>query len=303
MYEMNEDTDPGVGLKRTESFRALRETTHFLGRHRRLFVPLGVLALVALGVHAAADRFDDWTFRLLDAIDHGMEWAFGHFADAVLSQSAQAKIDFANLFTLHDKEVASRWVALAVELLLDLRLGIGAIGELERDELEYVIPGSGVGDRLAAVFGKPLARLKSFGRFARRYLLHTSVEKLYLPVAVFLAVVAGAFALDTTLDNAFFSLGHRLPDAWHAWRWLSPWPAAIASIVVAWRLAIPAVVGSLARGEAVMKRDVSSGEPFLRRTLRGAWGAALILPILVAGLLAGSPILGWWHRIFSGGHT
>ena len=284
MYDANEDTDPGISLHAAGPFRALRETTRFLGAHRRLFVPLGVLALVALGVHAAADHLDDWVFRLLDAADRGTEALYGRYADALLSEPAARKLAFDALVTLADKERWAKWIALGVELLIDLRLFIGVLGAFPEDELAYVVGGSSLLHRLAAVFGRPLARLKIVAGHLARYLMRPTVEKLYLPVAVTLAVAAGCLALEVAADNAFFALGQLLPASWHAAGLFSPWPARIAAVVVAWRLGLPAITGSLARGEEVLTRDLKDGEPLLRRTVRGWFGALILLPLLAAGL-------------------
>lgn len=296
MYEEREDTDPGT-LTAGGPFRAWRETTRFFGRHRRLFVPLGVLALVALGVHAAADRFDDWAFRVLDAADRGVEWAYGLLADAVLTRPEAKKTAFASLFDLAAKEQAARWSALAVELLLDLRVGLGALGAFDEDPLGYVVPGSKLHHRLAAAVGRPLHHLKQAGRRTAGYLRHLSIEKIYLPLSVALAVLAGTLALFVALDNAFFALGRRLPAHWDAVRWLSPWPAAVAAAIVLWRLGVAAVIGAFARCDRVMRKDLDAGEGVLARTLRGAVGAVLVLPILLAGLWTGTPLGGWAAQI------
>ncbi len=297
----HEDTNPGFRARALGPLAAYQRWSAAFGAHRRLFVPLGVLALIALGVHAAADRFDDWAFWLLDFLDGKAEAAYGAFADAVLSRAEERKLAFAALVDLQMKEDAARWLALAVELVVDLRLGIGALGAYPPDEVGYVVPGSRFYHRLWGVVGRRIWRLKRAGRHLIDYARNPSLLKLYLPIAVALATTAGALALFVALDNALFAFSRRLPAAWESWRWLSPWPAVVAALTVYWRLALPAVTGTMARCQRLGQRDWAHGESVPRRLLRGVFGLVLILPLLVLGLVSGTPLGRWIDEILRGG--
>jgi hypothetical protein len=294
-----DDTDPNMAAPPPS---ALVRANRRLGRHRRLFVPLGVLSVLVLGVHAAADRFADWAFVFIDAVGNLYESAYGRVADLILSNAEQRKQELAESFDRDAREDMARWVALAVELLLVVRLGIACLGAWRRDALdEFVLPGNRWYHRLWAVVMRPIHRLGVLLKQTGGYLAHVSIEKIYLPLAVAMAGLAGTLALFVALDNAFYALGRRLPEGLAAWQWLSPWPAAVACLIVAWRLGLPAVTGTLARCQIASERDRRNGDPFVRRTLRGVWGAVFVLPILVAGLWTGTPLGAWAARLWGGG--
>ena len=61
----------------TPSAPALTRISSFFGYFRWLFMPLGLMALVAVGVHAAADTVDDRLLWLVQGLD---AWMDGHFA-------------------------------------------------------------------------------------------------------------------------------------------------------------------------------------------------------------------------------
>ncbi|MDF1561825.1 MAG: hypothetical protein P1V51_02205 [Deltaproteobacteria bacterium] len=297
LIDDKEDTNPGFRLRAMGPIGTYLRWTGAFGQYRRLFVPLGVLALLALGVHAAADRFDDWAFLLLDFLDRKLEEGYGIMARAFMSQPEERLLAFAATVDLEMKENVARWMALGVELLVDLRLGFGAIAAFPKDELGYVLPGSRLHHRVWAIVGRRLYELKRMGVHLGAYLKQPSVEKIYLPLAVTLAALAGSLALFVAVDNALFALSRRLPAEWESWTWLSPWPAAIASLTVLWRLGIPAMLGAMARCQHVGERDWARGESLPRRLLRGIFGAVLILPLLVAGLWAGTPLGRWVEQI------
>ena len=297
LLDDKEDTNPGFRLRTLGPINTYLRWTGAFGQHRRLFVPLGVLALIALGVHAAADRFDDWAFVLLDFLDRRIEVGYGILADAFMSRSEERKMGFAAVVDLEMKENAARWMALGVEILVDLRLGFGAIAAFPQDELGYVLPGSKLHHRVWAIVGRRIWKLKRVGKHLAVYLRQPSVEKIYLPLAVSLATLAGSLGLFVAVDNALFAFSRRLPAEWEAWSWLSPWPAAIAAAAVLWRLGIPAMLGAMAKSQQVGQRDWSRGESLPRRVLRGVFGAVLILPLIVAGLWAGTPLGRWVEQI------
>lgn len=76
----------------------------------RLLLPLGLVALVAAGVHAAADRVDDHLLRLLEALD---AWADGWLARWDWTAA------WVHLVESPQRTVAARALALAWELGVD----------------------------------------------------------------------------------------------------------------------------------------------------------------------------------------
>src|SRR5688572_20427627 len=67
-------------LKERKAFRwasrQLTRTSHHLSAFRWAFMPLGLCALVAVGVHAAADVLDDPLLALIDGVDKAFDWVF-----------------------------------------------------------------------------------------------------------------------------------------------------------------------------------------------------------------------------------
>jgi len=291
-----EDTNPGFRVRALGPLNVYKRWTGAFGQYRRLFVPVGVVCLVALGVHVAADRFDDWAFWVLDLLDLQSERAYGLFADIFFSGAEEKKLAFAGVVQVSDKENAARWMALGVEIFVDLRLGFGAVGAFPEDPMGYVLPGSKLHHRLWGLVGRRLFNVKRGALHLKNYLKQPTIEKLYLPLAIAMAVLAGSLALFVSVDNALFAVGRRLPAEWMAWQWLSPWPAILAALTVFLRLGVPAVLGSMARCSELSERDRRRGESMGRRVTRGLFGALLILPLIVAGLYSGTP-LGRWLEI------
>ncbi len=267
-----------------------------------MLLPFGMFALLVLGIHAIADSFADWAFAFIDWFADLIEAAFARFADAALSEPDARKRVLAEALDVERRRDLARWAALGVEIVLVVRLGAACLGAW---------PGSGpdlskqqrdpAHRRLLSFLAGPLNRLKALLERTGGYLAHLSIEKIYLPLAVALAALAGVLALFVALDNAFFALGRRAPAGLGAGRWLSPWPAALSSLLVLWRLGLPAVTKSLAHCQLGSERDRAAGEPASKRMLRGIWGAVLILPILIGGLWTGTPLGAWVERLLGAG--
>jgi hypothetical protein len=99
----------------------------FFGIFRVIFMPLGLFALVAVGVHEAADRVDDRVLSLIDALD---SWA-----DAMLSRSESTSAWVDRVGPLQ-RTLLARFLALCWELAVDVlvvfpQLGYSEVGETE----------------------------------------------------------------------------------------------------------------------------------------------------------------------------
>lgn len=113
-------SQPSSSSEPSSSF--LTDVSRFLGAFRWVFMPLGLLALVAVGVHAAADTLDD---RLLTGVDR-LDSAF----DAWVGQSSSTAflVDWVSLET---RTRLARALALVWELAADLLLALPALGYRE----------------------------------------------------------------------------------------------------------------------------------------------------------------------------
>src|SRR4051812_33717492 len=71
---------PEWSMYRRAAAGRVKSASHFLGGWRWAFMPLGLLALLAVGVHAAADTLDDRILWFVDRLDAGMDAFFGQFS-------------------------------------------------------------------------------------------------------------------------------------------------------------------------------------------------------------------------------
>ncbi len=282
-----EDTDPDL---RPVHAHSLPEEARRPGRRRSIFLPLGMLAVLVLGVHAVADRFADWAFVFISWAAASIESLAGTLANIALSEPEERTRALAEAFDVDRRIELSQWMAFFVEIALVLRLGTACLGAGAARE-SRLPPGSK--GRLGSWSSRFLDWLQTSFGLVRAYLSTLSIEKVYLPLAVAIATLAGVLALFVALDNAFFATSRHLPSSLQPTSWLSPWPAALASLMVLWRLGFPTVTASLARCQLASERDRSAGESTARRTLRGIWGAVLVLPILIVGLFTGTPLGAW----------
>jgi hypothetical protein len=99
----------------------------FFGFFRGAFMPVGLFALVAIGVHAAADVVDDQVLRLVDALD---AWA-----DALLA-SREATAAWVDRVGPLERTVVARALALSWELAVDLLVVLPQLGYGEQAEEE-----------------------------------------------------------------------------------------------------------------------------------------------------------------------
>ncbi len=102
----------------------VRRISAFFAWFRWLFMPVGLLALIAVGVHAAADVVDERLLVLVEGLD---AWL-----DGVLAQSERfapwvLRVD------ARERTVIARVLAVAWELSVDLVIAVPALGYDEDD--------------------------------------------------------------------------------------------------------------------------------------------------------------------------
>ncbi len=283
--------------------------TRFFGARRRFVRSLAALCLVVLGVHAAADVIDDLVYRVIDALDlvvDGVAWSaletlagWGAFSPQEAARHAQG---FAELIDLEQKDAAAKWLALVVELLMDLLL------------LDFVRGARAA--RSAPLAGVPsttmVEELRSSARELKEALSPLDLERLAVPPAIAGFAVAGtlgaALAVEGFLADTFSSL---VP----LWRWGPNASAGVALLVAAlllWRFLPDLLHGAILRAHERGRRAAhkGSGSPSLsssslsssprwawlrspglvraralvRRSTRGALLAFVVLPLAVLGL-------------------
>lgn len=229
----------------------VERTSRLLGAMRWSFLPFGLFALVAVGVHAGADVFDDWVAAALARALAGLSGAVGD--GGVLARWLAA-------FGPREQTLCARAVALLLELSVDALVAFpllayaGAGQGLVRDEawrarwrrlLRRPTPMRYARPALTAIFAFGGAHAVS--RLAEATLFVGLVGDVASPeVAQVLARVGGAVALACVL----FSLG--------------------------WR----AVVGALAHADDCCEGAAQRSWAMAWRA--GAWGTLLALPLAVA---------------------
>ncbi len=223
---------------------AFRQVSQVFSWFRWLFMPLGLLALVAVGVHAAADVFDDHLLTLVERLD---AWA-----DAWLAQSERFA-PWVNRIDARERTQIARGLAVTWELLVDLAVALPGLGYDEDDGLRGTLK-----TLLVRLNQKPtpmrVLRPVLTGVFAvgGAYAVSRLVESTLFvglvpdvattDVALVVARVAGGLAMVTVLAS-------------HGWR---------------------AVVLSLQHADDVCEARKR------RAWLAGSWGTLLALPLAVA---------------------
>lgn len=289
--------------------------TRFLGARRRLVRRVAALCLVVLGVHAAADVIDDLVYRVIDAMDlfvDGVVWralealaGLGAFSPAEAVTHAQA---FAEWIELEEKDVVSKWLALVVELGIDLVL------------LDFVLAarGSSVEENERATLGE---ELRASAEELKEALWPLDLERLAVPPAVAGFAVAGTLGAALAVEGFVADTLSRFVPLW---RWVPNLSAAIGVLVAAlllWRFLPDLLHGALLRahergrradertssslslplGEgASLREKLRRAREVFRRTSRGALLAFLVLPLAILGLKSQAAIFALVARTGTG---
>lgn len=143
--------------------------SRFFGAFRWLFVPLGLFAVVAVGVHAAADLVDDTILRGVEALDAFFD---GIFSAHDFTASWVDRVD------ARERTYLARGLALTWELLADLLIAFPKLGFDEE-----VLP---VRELLSRLNRQP------------------TPMRVLRPVITAVFTVAGAYAVSTLVESTLF---------------------------------------------------------------------------------------------------
>lgn len=259
---------------------ALTRISSFLGHFRWLFMPLGLTALIAVGVHAAADTVDDRFLALVQGLD---AWLDGHFAKVEALQS------WVDAFGSREQTLVARSLTLAWELLADLILAVPLMGYREQAPSAF--------------------KRETWKTLVQRLNQQPTPMRILRPAVTGIFALAGAYAIARMVDGALF-LSLRAGVA----------PAAVAqplarvlalgafvhvSIAFGWR----AVLRSLQHADAAcMPAAAISAADALAQLAgkkkpakaRGPWtvgivGSAILVPLALAALLEALPLLSFFR--------
>jgi hypothetical protein len=237
----------------------LSQVSRFFGAFRWGFMPLGLFALVAVGVHAAADLVDDRLLRVVEALD---VWFDGVFAQAEWTASWVNRIDS------RERTVIARALALAWELVVDGFIAVPALGYTEVDEGQ----------------ARFVLQHETWRTLFRRLNAQPTPMRLVRPAVTLAFAVAGAYAVARLVESTLFVglVGDVAPaDVAQA---IARVASGFAFLVVLASLGWRAVARALQHADAAC---VAAPRPWAV----GWWGSVLALPLAVAVLLEAGALL------------
>lgn len=276
-------------------FRLISALSFGLGSFRTLIRRLGGIALILMGVHAAADILDDLAYTALDALDLVVDESVAAFlgwlssAGGMTPDGATSAIErFATAVDLAEKDWLALRLALVAELILDVLLLDLSWGSRTFDG------------------GSIIEDLKLSARQLRQAFGAIDLERLLAPATLAILAVSGAVTVGLSLEQPTRAL---LAATSPGLLLASNLAAAVGIVVVAvlvWRflpeLLHGAFVRAHERGEKAVARQRRRREQspprfpkvavvvdLLRRGLRGMW-LVLALFIAVTGLLGGTEV-------------
>lgn len=259
---------------------ALTRISSFLGHFRWLFMPLGLMALIAVGVHAAADTVDDRLLALVQQLDAWFDAIFAR------TESLQSWVD---RIGSREQTLIARSLTLAWELAVDLAIALPALGYREG---------------AASAFKK-----ESWRTLLQRLNAQPTPMRVLRPLVTGVFALAGAYSIARMVDGALF-LSLRAGVAPEAIAGpLSRAFAGGAFLLVAVAFGGRAVLRALQHADQICtpKTAVSaserlpmmSGQKQVPRA-RSPWtagliGTALAVPLALAALLDALPLLSFFR--------
>lgn len=226
-------------------------------------MPLGLFALVAVGVHAAADLADDRVLSLVDALDA--------FADGYLARW-DVTASWVDRIGPLQRTIIARLVALAWELSVDLLVVLPQLGYSEADEHE----------------AKFSFRRETWRTLFDRVNRQPTPMRLVRPLVTFIFVGGGAYAVARLVESTLFvALQTDVAPPGVAEGLARVLGGAAMLLVLAshgWR----AVLRSLEHADAACEERVKHAKsPWAV----GVWGSVLSFPLAVALVLEAQNLL------------
>jgi hypothetical protein len=246
----------------------LSGVSRFIGGFRWAFMPLGLLALIAVGVHAAADTLDDRLLTLVDRVDAAFDRLVG---------ASELTAGLVDLIALEQRTFIARGLALVWELTVDLVLALPALGYRESKASEAEEPWR----KYLAQDTRPTWR-QLFARSVRK----PTTLRWTRPLATAAVVLAGACAVARLVQGTvYLSWRELLGDGVADMTARSLALVALGGILVTlgWR----AVLRNLQHADTASEENVKTR---LQALSLGLAGSALALPLALAAALDASPV-------------
>lgn len=250
----------------------LTKLSKTIGLFRGIFLPFGLFAIVAVGIHAGSDCVDNYSFVLYNFLDARLDdlltfvitRAYGLF-DISVQTTATHTFKVVDFIDLDVKDWAARWTALLVELGADL------------------------------IFAIPIFRHQSDGtplrEFARRTWQDFTILRAVAPLAAVFASISGVLVIAREVQVATHTM---IVGAPYITRYATKGAAAvgiIALILVTWRLGAAVAGAAMNWADRRAKLDKERFVTERRRRSRGAITAAIILPITFLAVFQATPII------------
>lgn len=238
---------------------ALTGVSRFFGAFRWAFMPFGLFALVAVGIHFAADLVDDRLLRGVEALD---AWLDGLLA------RREATAAWVNRFDSKERTQLARALALAWELGVDAFVALPMLGydEVDAPERRFSL------------------HRETWRTLLRRVNQQPTPMRLVRPLVTAVFAIGGASGVSRLVEATLF-VGLVGDVA----------PAEVASVLarVAGGLAVALLLlspGWRAVLRALQHADAAcTASP--RPWLAGLWGSGLALPLAVAVLREAEALL------------
>ncbi len=258
----------------------LERVSSFLAAFRWAYMPLGLLALIAVGVHAAADTVDDRLLRVIEQLDA--------FFDSIWARTESLQ-SWVNAVDARERTLLARGITLAWELAVDLAIGFPMLGYREVDPREAKLRGG-------------------WKEVFKRLNQQPTPMRLLRPIITGVFALAGAYAIARMTEGALFLSikAGVLPEgmAFPVARTF----AAAAFLLVCAAFGGRAVLRALQHADdahspvkvkasdqvAFITGSAKPPKPKSRWTL-GLVGTALGLPLAIAALLDALPLLAFFR--------
>jgi hypothetical protein len=237
--------------------------SRFFGAFRWAFMPLGLFALICVGIHAAADIVDDKLLRAVEWLDVSL--------DGLLAQS-ETTAAWVNRIDSRERTLIARALALAWELAVAFFVALPALGYDELDETERRF-----------VFQR-----ETWRTLLQRVNRQPTPMRVGRPLVTLVFVVGGAYFVSKLVESTLFVglVGDVAPAEVAA-----PLARVLAGLAMAlvlfshgWR----AVLRALQHADAAC---VASTRPWTT----GLWGTVLSFPLAVALVLDAEALLSFFR--------
>lgn len=237
----------------------LSKLSRTIGLFRGVFLPFGLFAIVAIGIHAGSDRVDDYGFVAYNFVDARLDELFTWLIRVVYRAFDVGPATIAShtfyaidLVDLEVKDAAARWTALFVELGADLVFAIPIFRHRD-DEVRVV-------------------------ELVVRTYRDFTLLRVVAPLGAMLASIAGVTIVAQTVQVATHGALAHVPHAARYAGAVAACAGLFALLLVTWRLGRSVITAAARWADRRAEADKTKVPP-RRRRLRGLSIAIVVLPV------------------------